>query len=118
MVSATLSHPIAGSAPVRLPLPALLHALRGNALAAFLRELILNYASRLGRPSLADFLLPLGVPTPSDLARRRFRRRWRRLVGTIVTERRARAEGGDAGPPRDMFDVLAAAAEADQRPLE
>jgi cytochrome P450 len=84
-----------------------------------LRELILNYAARFGRPSLADFLLPLGVPTLSDLGRRRFRRRWRRLVTEIITERHAaRADGDGNGPPRDLFDVLATAAQDDERPIE
>lgn len=87
--------------------------------AAELRELILNYAARLGRPSLADFLLPVGVPTAGDLGRRRFRRRWRRLVTQIITERRAaRADAAGDGPPGDMFDVLAAAAQDDERPIE
>lgn len=85
--------------------------------ASELRELILNYAARLGRPSLADFLLPLGVPTPSDLGRRRFRRRWRRLVTQIVAERRTAQSAGN-GPPRDLFDVLATAAQDDERPIE
>src|SRR5205814_439540 len=70
-----------------------------------LRELILRYATRLGRPSLIDFLLPLGVPTPVDLARARFRRRWRRLIDSIIAERAARPNNG----PGDLFDVLAAA---------
>ena len=83
-----------------------------------LRDLIINYAARLGRPSLADFLLPLGVPTPSDLLRRRFRRRWQRLVTRIVAERRARTGDAPAEGPRDMFDVLAAAAASDERPME
>jgi hypothetical protein len=39
-----------------------------------LRELILHYAARLGRPSLIDFLLPLGIPAPADLARACFHR--------------------------------------------
>jgi cytochrome P450 len=71
-----------------------------------LRELILHYASRLGRPSLADFLLPLGLPAPADFARARFRRRWLRLIGRIIAGRTARPRGG---APRDLFDVLAAA---------
>jgi unspecific monooxygenase len=71
-----------------------------------LRELILCYAARLGRPSLADFLLPLGVPTLADLARVRFRRRWRRLIHRIIADRAQRA--GEAGP-NDLFDILAAA---------
>jgi unspecific monooxygenase len=70
-----------------------------------LRELILCYAARLGRPSLADFLLPLGVPTPADLARARFRRRWRRLIDRIIADRAQRA--GEAGRG-DLFDILAA----------
>jgi unspecific monooxygenase len=70
-----------------------------------MRELILNYAVRLGRPSLADFLLPLALLTPADIARARFRRRWRRLIGRIIAERAARCQ---TGPPRDLFDVLAA----------
>jgi cytochrome P450 len=73
--------------------------------AGELRELILRYAARLGRPSLADFLLPLAIPTLADLARARFRRRWRRLIGRIIAER---AERRQDGPPRDLFDVLAA----------
>ena len=71
-----------------------------------MRALILDYALRLGRPSLADFLLPLAIPTPADIARTRFRRRWRRLIGRIIAERAARHR---AGAPRDLFDVLAAA---------
>jgi len=70
-----------------------------------LRELILRYAARLARPSLIDFLLPLGVPTPADVARARFRRRWRRLIDRIIAERAARPSGG----PGDLFDILAAA---------
>ena len=70
-----------------------------------LRELILRYAARLGRPTLADFLLPLGVPTVVDFARVQFRRRWRRLIGRIIADRAARPGGPE---PRDLFDVLAA----------
>lgn len=71
-----------------------------------LRELILRYAARLGRPSLADFLLPLGIPTPADFARARFRHRWLRLIDRIIADRAARpSEGG----PRDLFDILTAA---------
>jgi cytochrome P450 len=72
--------------------------------AGELRELILRYAARLGRPSLADFLLPPGILTPSDIARLRFRRRWRRLIDRIIAERRARPAGAEA---RDLFNVLA-----------
>ena len=68
-----------------------------------LRELILRYAARLGRPTLADFLLPLPIPTVTDFARARFRRRWRRLIDAIIADRAERP--GAAG---DLFDALAA----------
>jgi cytochrome P450 len=70
-----------------------------------LRELILRYALRLGRPTLADFLLPLPLPTATDFARARFRRRWRRLIDHIIADRASRLCGAEA---RDLFDVLAA----------
>ena len=70
---------------------------------AELRELVTGYAERLGRPSLLDFLLPLPIPSPRELARRRFRRRWMALIGRLITERRARGPGG---APGDLFDLL------------
>lgn len=65
--------------------------------------LIGTYAARLGRPTVADFLVPGSWPSPSDFARVRFRRHWRRLVGHIVAERLSRCGGGE---PRDLFDLL------------
>jgi len=71
---------------------------------ATLQMLIMDYAARLGRPTLADFLLPASVPSPADLARYRFRRHWRALIDAIVEERRQRdREVGQS----DLFDVLA-----------
>ena len=66
-----------------------------------LQTLIMDYAARLGRPTLADFLLPAGVPSPTDFARRRFRREWRALSGAILADRRGRGER------HDLFEVLA-----------
>jgi cytochrome P450 len=68
-----------------------------------LRDLILHYAERLGRPGLLDFLLPLSIPSPRDFARRRFRRRWMDLIRRIVAERRARSS--EVRIP-DLFDLL------------
>jgi cytochrome P450 len=59
------------------------------------------YSDRLGRPTMLDFLLPLGVPIPRDIARWRFRRRWMKLIGRIVADRRGRR----VDPP-DLFDLL------------
>jgi cytochrome P450 len=70
-----------------------------------LRSLIIDYALRLSRPSLADYLLPLRVPAPRDLARALFRRRWLRMIGHIIADRAGRKRDGE---PRDLFDILAA----------
>lgn len=69
---------------------------------AAMRALILDYARRLGRPGLLDYLLPLALPTPRDLARRQFRRRWRALVAEIIAVRRDCSEDRR----RDLFDLL------------
>jgi cytochrome P450 len=71
-----------------------------------LRSLITDYAARLGRPSLLDFLLPPWVPSPRDLLRWRFRGRWLGLIRRIIAARRAQ---GSAGMPRDLFDLMATA---------
>jgi cytochrome P450 len=68
-----------------------------------MRTLIAGYSARLGRPTLLDFLLPPALPSPRDLARWRFRRRWMNLIGRIIAERRGNA-GGCA--PCDLFDLL------------
>jgi unspecific monooxygenase len=73
---------------------------------AELRDMITRYTARLGRPSLLDFLLPLAIPSPRDLARRRVRRRWVDLIGRIIAERRGKAS---EAAPRDLFDVLSTA---------
>jgi cytochrome P450 len=71
-----------------------------------LRELIMQYAARLGRPSLLDLLLPAAIPTPRDIARRRVRQPWKELMGRIIAERQAMAPGT---APRDLFDLLSTA---------
>lgn len=79
--------------------------------AAELRGLITLYAERIGRPSLLDFLLPSIIPSPRDLARRRFRRRWMDLIGRIIAERRERAAHTT---PEDLFDLLSATPDRDR----
>jgi cytochrome P450 len=69
--------------------------------AADMRRLIATYGVRLGRPSPLDLLLPQRVPTPRDLLRRRFRRRWRELVDRIIAAR----VPGEAG--EDLFEMMA-----------
>ena len=73
-----------------------------------LRAFITLYAERLGRPSLPDFLLPSFIPSPRDLARRRFRRRWMELIGRIIAERQASKPEASAGDLLDLLSVDAA----------
>jgi cytochrome P450 len=72
---------------------------------ATLRDFVMEYGTRLARPHLLDILLPLSWPTPQDLARARFRKRWTRFVAMLMAERRA-AGKKDGAPPRDLFDLM------------
>jgi cytochrome P450 len=81
-------------------------SLEMNRYGAELCHLILSYASSLGRPTLLDLMLPLRIPTPYDLGRRRFRRRWIALIRRIVVERGQQSCGGSH---RDLFDLVMAA---------
>jgi unspecific monooxygenase len=71
-----------------------------------MRELIKHYAASLGRPTLLDMLLPPALPSPRDLARWRFRRRWLDLIRRLIAERRGKAA---EAAPRDLLDLLSAA---------
>jgi cytochrome P450 len=73
---------------------------------AELRGLIGAYAVRLGRPNLLDFLLPRWLPSPRDVSRWRFRRRWLDLIRRLIAARR---EQGMSETPRDLFDLMASA---------
>ena len=69
-----------------------------------MRELLRGYGERLGWPSMLDMMLPAAIPTPRDIGRWRFRRRWLRLVRAIIAARRALPAGS---APRDLLDLLA-----------
>jgi cytochrome P450 len=71
-----------------------------------LRAMISKYADGMGRVSPFDVLLPDGIPTPMRIRRALFRRRWRRLIHSIIEARRAAKHTG-AG--RDLFDLLSKA---------
>ncbi|MET0971712.1 MAG: cytochrome P450 [Tardiphaga sp.] len=79
-----------------------------NQHGAALRDFVMDYGMRLARPRLLDLMLPLAVPTPQDVARWFFRRRWTRFVGMLMAERRAAGKSDDA-PPRDLFELMLAA---------
>ena len=71
-----------------------------------LRRMIKEFGISLGRPYFLDLMLPLGVPSWRDLARRRFRRRWIALMDEIVA---APLREPASDQPRDLFDALLAA---------
>lgn len=73
-----------------------------------LRDFVMEYGETLARPGFFDLLLPQGWPTPQDLPRWLFRRRWTRFVAMLVAERRA-AGKADNAPPRDLFELMLAA---------
>ena len=68
-----------------------------------LREFLIRYNRRLGRPYLLDLLVPIRWPTPHDVARAWFRRGWVRFVDQVMAERR---QGGGSGQARDLLDML------------
>jgi len=70
-----------------------------------LRDFVAEYGERLARPHVLDLLLPLSWPSPQDLARARFRKRWTAFVRTLMAERRAAGKSQGA-PPRDLFDLM------------
>ncbi|MCF4124860.1 cytochrome P450 [Methylobacterium sp. SyP6R] len=78
-------------------------SLETGALGTEIRRLVSGYLDRLGRPTIADFLLPPGWPTPSSPRRALFRRRWLGTVRAVLAARRAQGATGEA---RDLFDLL------------
>ena len=79
-----------------------------------LRKLLSQYMTTLGRLYLTDVLLPSGVPTLLRARRAIFRRRWIRLIRSIIEMRRGAAQ---TGAPRDLFDLLAEAHGASREDL-
>jgi unspecific monooxygenase len=75
---------------------------------AALRDFVMEYGTRLARPHVLDLLLPLSWPSPQDISRSFFRKRWTRFVAMLMAERRAAGKNADA-PPRDLFDLMGAA---------
>lgn len=70
-----------------------------------LRNFVMEYGARLGRPYFLDMVLPLSWPSPADLARARFRKRWTEFVAMLIAERREMGKKAGA-PPRDLFDLM------------
>lgn len=76
-----------------------------------LRDFVIEYSERHAPPRMLDILLPLAIPSPADIGRALFRRRWTRFVGKLIRERRSMSAqlSGQQGAPRDLFDLMVAA---------
>jgi cytochrome P450 len=70
---------------------------------SLIRDMMVMYGASIGRPRVADFILPYWVPTPAQVRRTRFRRRLMQLIDTVIRERAATFEPDS---PRDLFDLL------------
>jgi unspecific monooxygenase len=70
-----------------------------------LRNFVIEYGNRLASPGFLDLVLPLRWPTPQDIARRFFRKRWTRFVAMLIAERRATGKN-EGAPARDLFDLM------------
>ena len=81
-------------------------SLEMNRYGPALRRMIKGFSADLGRPYFLDLMLPVGIPSPRDFARMRFRRRWIALMDEVVA---ARQREPASDQPRDLFDVLLAA---------
>lgn len=68
-----------------------------------IRAHVNHYVERLGRPTIEDVLMLDFLPTPRNISRRLFRKKWIRLIGSIIETRRLADRNGERP---DMFDML------------
>jgi cytochrome P450 len=73
---------------------------------AAMRRMLTEFAEKYSHPHMLDMLLPPSIPTPQDIGRARFKRRWMGLMETILAARLATPQ---PETPRDLFDLLRAA---------
>jgi cytochrome P450 len=74
--------------------------------AAAMRRMLTEFSEKYAQPRMLDMLLPPSIPSPTDIGRTRFRRRWIGLMETILSTRLATPP---PDTPRDLFDLLRAA---------
>jgi cytochrome P450 len=79
-----------------------------------LRKMVSHYMDTVGRLYPTDVLLPDGVPTLLRARRALFKRRWTRLIHSII---KIRAGAARADAPRDLFDLLREAHDSDREDL-
>jgi cytochrome P450 len=73
---------------------------------AAMRRLLTEFSEKYAQPRMLDMLLPPSIPSPRDIGRALFKRRWMELIETILSERLTTPP---PETPRDLFDLLRAA---------
>jgi cytochrome P450 len=91
-----------------------LFSMEASAFGPELRTMVSGYMDTVGRLYPTDVLLPDGVPTLLRARRALFRRRWTRLIRSIIEVRRS---GTRVDAPRDLFDLLWEAHGSDREDL-
>jgi cytochrome P450 len=91
-----------------------LFSLEASTFGPQLQRMLSQYMRTIGRLYLSDVVLPTGVPTFNRFRRLLFRRRWTRLMRSVVEMRRA---AGPVNAARDLFDLLSEAHGADREDL-
>jgi cytochrome P450 len=83
-----------------------LFSLEAERFGSELRSMVSEYMRTIGRLYPTDVFLPDIFPTPVRVQRALFKRRWRKLIKSIIAMRR---QAGNEDKPRDLFDLLAQA---------
>jgi cytochrome P450 len=91
-----------------------LFSMEASTFGTELRNTVSEYMQTVGRLYPSDVFVPEAIPTPLRARRASFRRRWTRLIRSIIEVRR-RAER--AAAPRDLFDLLSEAHGPDREDL-
>lgn len=78
--------------------------------ASEMRALLQGPGQRASRAYFFDLVLPAAIPSPRDLLRLSFRRRWMGLISRIIARRAASPAVAEA---RDLFDLLTTATAAE-----
>lgn len=73
---------------------------------AAMRRLLIEFGERYAQPHFLDMILPPQIPNFRDIGRALFKRRWMRLIETMIAER-LRTPVPET--PRDLFDLLRSA---------
>ena len=68
-----------------------------------MKQTIGHYVPRLSQPYLLDVLLPVWIPSPHDILRKKFERAWMGLLDELIDARIA--TGTDSGE-NDLFNML------------